>query len=132
VKRRLDRAFHPPAAVVPITIRAPGGVDEIRLDGKIDTGADICCLPQHSVVSLDLPPTRTLRATGFAGAPTEVIVYRVDIEIDGVTHPRVEAIATTRPYAIVGRNVLRSLILRVDGPGEVLDLSFPKRKRRRR
>ena len=40
---------------------------------------------------------------------------------------RVEAVATRRPYAIVGRNVLRSLVLRVHGPREELELTTARR-----
>jgi hypothetical protein len=71
---------------------------------------------------LDLPPVRSVRASGFAGAPRDVVVYRVDVEIDGLVFPRVEALAVARPYVLVGRNVLRSLVVRLDGPHEQLDL----------
>jgi predicted aspartyl protease len=131
MKRALSRAFDPPAPVVPIQLRAPGGVDSTTLEGKLDTGADLCAVPEHYVATLNLPPVRTVRASGFLGAPQETIVYRVDITIDGVDFSRVEALATRRPYAIIGRNVMRRLVLRVDGPKERLEIGLPRSLARR-
>jgi hypothetical protein len=50
----------------------------------------------------------------------------MDVSIGGMDFPRVEALATRRPYAILGRNVLRRLVLRVDGPREQLELGLPR------
>jgi len=125
MRRRFSRAFDPPAPVVPVRLGAPGGHESAALDGKIDTGADLCGVPEQLVVTLDLPPVRSVRAAGFAGMPHDVVVYRVDIEIDGWLFPRVEALAISRPYVLVGRNVLRVLVARFDGPHEQLDLRRP-------
>jgi len=127
VKRALSRAFDPPAAIVPVRVRAPGTLDVTELDGKLDTGADLSAVPDRQVAELELPPVRTVRVAGFLGSLQEVIVYRVDLSIGGFEFPRVEALATRRPYVIVGRNVLRHVVLRVDGPREKLDLRLPKK-----
>ena len=63
-----------------------------------------------------------MRAAGFLGELTEVAVYRFDVEIDGRWIEAVEGIATRRPYVILGRNVLRRFVLRLDGPRAVLTL----------
>lgn len=134
MRRPFSRAFEPPAPVVAVRLRASartparasGGHQSAALDGKIDTGADLCGVPEQLVVDLDLPPVRSVRAAGFAGTPHEVIVYRVDVEIDGLVFPCVEALAISRPYVLVGRNVLRALVLRLDGPREQLDLRRPR------
>jgi predicted aspartyl protease len=109
-----------------VQLRAPGGYRGAALDGKLDTGADLCGVPEQVVIDLDLPPVRSVRAAGFAGAPHDVVVYRVDMELDGLVFPRVEALAIGRPYALVGRNVLRTLVVRFDGPREQLDLRRPR------
>lgn len=134
MKKKLDRHFHPPAAVIPLTVRAPGGVDSARLEGKVDTGADVSAVPERLVSELGLPPVRTVRAAGFTGSLEEVIAYRMDVEIDGLTFPRMEALATRREYVIVGRNVLCALMLRIDGPRETLEIRkpAPRTARRRR
>lgn len=120
MKRLYGRAFDPPAPVVPVRLRAPGQPDAAHADGTIDSGSDLCAIPDRLVAALDLPPVRSVRARGFAGAPVEVPVYRVDLEVDGFAFPRVEALPTARPYVLVGRNVLRRLVVRLDGPRELL------------
>ncbi len=123
MRRSFSRAFAPPAPVVPLRLRAPGGRDAVEVDAKVDTGADLCAVPASLVVALDLPPVRTVRATGFSGAAHDAIVYRIDLEIDDLAFRRIETLAFGRPYALVGRNVLRHLVARFDGPRERLDLS---------
>lgn len=128
--RTLSRAFDPPAPMVPVSLRAPSGLDVVEIEAKLDTGADLCAVPDAHVEALGLPPVRAVRAAGFLGGMQEVVVYRVDLTLDGVDYPHVEALATRRPYAIIGRNVLRRLILRIDGPRERLEVGLPKERRR--
>lgn len=132
MKRKLSREFHPPAAILPVRMCAPESADSARVDGKIDTGADVCGVPERLVSELGLPPVRTVRAAGFGGVLQEVTAYRVDLEMDGLAFRRVEALATRRPYAIIGRNVLRSLVLHIDGPRELMELREPARSRSRK
>lgn len=129
MKRSYDRKFQPPAAVVPVRIRRAGGTDALTLDGKLDTGADICGLPEWVISTLDLPPLRMVRATGFSGIREQTPIYRMDLEIGNRLLPDIDALATRRPYAIIGRNVLANAIARFDGPGESLDLRWPSTKR---
>jgi predicted aspartyl protease len=96
------------------------------VEGKIDTGSDLCTVPERLIAGLDLPPVRTVRAVGFAGTGHEVVVYRADFELDGLRVRHVEAIATQRPYALLGRNLLRYLVVRLDGPRAELQLRRPR------
>jgi len=126
MRRRFSHAFEPPVPVVPVVLRVPGGHQSAALDGKIDTGADLCGVPEQLVIDLDLPPVRSVRAAGFVGTPRDVVVYRVDVELDGLVFRRVEALSIDRAYVLVGRNLLRTLIVRLDGPREQLDLRRPR------
>jgi hypothetical protein len=65
---------------------------------------------------------RSVRAAGFVGTPRDVVVYRVGVELDGLVFPRLEALSIDRAYVLVGRNLLRTLIVRLDGAREQLDL----------
>jgi predicted aspartyl protease len=125
MKRALSRAFDPPAPMVPVRVRAPGGLDSAEIEGKLDTGADLCAMPERYVIELALPPGRTVRAAGLLGGMQEVIVYRVDLDIGGMAFHAVEALSTRRPYVIVGRNVLRHVVVRIDGPREQLEIKLP-------
>jgi predicted aspartyl protease len=125
VKRALDRGFDPPAPMVPARVRAPGGADWEALSAKVDTGADLSAVPDRVLEALDVAPVRVVRAATFTGALQEVPVYRVDLELAGELLPRVEALATRRPYVIAGRNVLRHFVVKIDGPREQIELRRP-------
>jgi hypothetical protein len=38
--------------MVPVRVRAPGGLDAAELAGKVDTGADLCAVPEHHIAGL--------------------------------------------------------------------------------
>jgi hypothetical protein len=122
MKRSYSVAFDPPAPVLRVVARAPLGADSRRLEGKIDTGSDICALPEHVMEDLDPSPVRLVRAAGFSGTPIEMVVFRIDLEVEGTWFERIEALATRRPYAIVGRNVLKHLVVTLHGPRAELEL----------
>jgi predicted aspartyl protease len=126
MKHRYSAAFTPPAPILWVVAKAPHGSDARRLEGKIDTGSDICALPEFVMEELDPSPVRIVRAAGFSGSPVEMVVYRVDLEVEGMAFSRVEALSTRRSYAIVGRNVLRRLILTLNGPRSELVLRLPR------
>jgi predicted aspartyl protease len=132
MKRRYNRMFNPPAAVVRVEIRRPGTGEAVEIDAKLDTGADVCGLPEWAVATLDLLPLRLVRAAGFSGLLEETPIYRMDLELAGRALEDVEVLATRRPYAIIGRNVLRTLVARFDGPLETVELRWPRPRRRRR
>lgn len=126
MRRSLSREFRPPAAVVPVLLRAPGGDVVAATDALIDTGADVCVVSERLAAALDLPPVRLARVAGIFGMRREVISYRVDLEIVGLGAFHVEAFGIPGERTIVGRSVLQHLILRVDGPGETVDLNLPE------
>jgi predicted aspartyl protease len=110
---------------VRLGVRSPRTGDAAEIDAKLETGADLCALPESVVAALDLSHDRVVRAAGFAGIMHEVPVYRADLALDGQRLVHVEALVTKRAYGLVGRNVLRRLIMRIDGPGEKLEIRWP-------
>jgi hypothetical protein len=79
---------------------------------------------------LDLSPVRSVRAAGFSGELTETLLYHCALEFAGHRFEHLEALATRRRYAIIGRNALREVIVRLDGPASVLSVDiFSKRRR---
>lgn len=77
MKRKYSKAFSPPAPTLPVRISTSRGMDFAELEGKLDSGADLCALPVDTIEALDLPPLRAVRAAGFAGTLQEAIVYRL-------------------------------------------------------
>ena len=132
MKRRYSSAFSPPAPMIPIVVKAPEGSESRTIEGKIDSGADICALPEEVVAELDVPPVRVVRAAGFDGGPREALLYHCALEVAGRRFSHVEALATRRRYAILGRNVLSELVTTLDGPRRMLTVTTGSRRRKTR
>jgi len=118
--------------MLPVVVRSPGGTELRHIEGKIDTGADICALPDTVITDLDLAPVRSVRAAGFGGALQEALLFHVDLEVAGLRIKHVEALSTRRPYAIIGRSILQQFAVRLDGPKGTLTITLPTRARHRR
>jgi predicted aspartyl protease len=125
VKRAYSQDFVPPASMVSVVVCAPAGHQGVSLEGKIDSGADICALPESVVASLDLPPVREVRAAGFSGVLEPTLIYRFTLELAGQRWEHLEALATRRHYALIGRNVLRRMVIKLDGPRSQVTLTLP-------
>jgi predicted aspartyl protease len=126
MKARYSRAFLPPAPMLPVVVAVPGGMEQRRLQGKVDSGADVCAVPEDLIAELDLPPVRLVRAAGFGGLLQEVTLYHLALEVGGRRYDHVEALGTRRSYAIIGRNVLKDLVVRLDGPKSLLTVTLPR------
>ncbi len=131
MKRAYSRDFSPPAPMLPLVVRSPGGTEVRHIEGKIDTGADVCALPDSVIADLDLPPVRSVRAAGFGGVLQEALLFHVDLEVAGRRSKHVEALSTRRPYAIIGRNILRQFAIKLDGPKNTLSITLPARSKHR-
>src|SRR5262245_31265607 len=125
MKRAYSRDFSPPAPMLPLIVRSPGGIETRHLEGKIDNGANICDLPGRVIPDLYLPPLRTVRAAGFGGVLQEALLFHVDLELAGRRKKHVEALSTRRPYAIIGRNILQQFAIRLEGPKSTLTVTLP-------
>ncbi len=132
MKRKYDPGFAPPAPMIDVALGAGRGAAMRTARAKIDSGADLCAVPRDLVEPAGLHPERMVRAAGFLGDLTEVPVYRMDLEVDGRRLDGVEALVTRRPYVILGRNVLRHFVARLDGPAETLTLTRPRPRSGRR
>jgi predicted aspartyl protease len=132
MKRRYSHDFSPLAPMVEILVSSPTGTEKTMLEGKIDSGADLCAVPEEVIAELDLPPIRSVRAAGFDGAHREVLLYHCALEVAGRRFSHVEALATRRRYAIVGRKVLRTLVVELDGPKATLTIAAGRARNRAR
>ncbi len=96
----------------------------MRVDAKVDTGADVCTVPIDVARRLDLPAVRVARAAGFSGTPVEVVAYAAEFDLDDRRVEALDGLVKARPYALLGRNLLRRAVLHLDGPRGRLDLSI--------
>jgi predicted aspartyl protease len=113
-----------------LRLAAPRGGAGIALLALLDTGADVTLIPERLVRTLDLPVISQVRVAGLTGTAVSADVLAVAIELFGRSF-LAEAVGFGGE-AIVGRDLLNRLVLRLDGPRRMLEVGrrAPRRKER--
>jgi len=89
----------------------------------VDSGADMTIIPEFLLRSLRLPAERNLRVRSQWRSGPVVNVYRVDIRIEGLVFPSVEIAGDpVGEDAVLGRDILNLLDIRLNGPARQLHL----------
>jgi predicted aspartyl protease len=116
-----DRAFDPPAPFVDVRVSRPvepAAGQPVR--AKLDTGADLSCIPTTLANQLGLLPARRVLVEGYDGEQTSVVTYTITLEVADARFRYLEVIAIPEEYALLGRDVLNSFYVDLRGP----DLTF--------
>ena len=109
--------FDPPAPVAHVTLRdsATGATlsDVLML---LDTGADVTFLPRDAVDQLGIEPVddKVYEVEGFSGETRFVEVARLELLFLGKKF-KGQFLLTNQPIGILGRNILNSVHLILDG-----------------
>ncbi len=112
--------------MVDVIVRSMSHVEPARtVLGKIDTGADITIIPFTLVQELDLVPKYRLRMRGYDGNETERLGYDVGLEILGYKFDFFQVIAAPRDNVLLGRAVLNSFIITLDGKSQTFEMRDP-------
>jgi hypothetical protein len=85
----------------------------------LDTGAQCTCLPAAEVEKIaDVLDYDRIKCIGPVGPTQDVTAYTVHLRIGdlGADLEDVLVIATARPYALIGRDILNKYKLVLDGP----------------
>ena len=115
------RDVDPPAPFVDIYVCSPLSPALGRpLRAKLDTAADISCIPADLVELLRLLPARTIPVEGYDGIQTMVYTYIVTLEVTNARFRHLEVVTTPEKYALLGRDVLNNFYVQLNGP----DLTF--------
>ena len=116
-----DRSVYPPAPFVDIHVCPPlSPALGQPLRAKLDTAADISCIPADLVELLRLLPARTIPVEGYDGIQTMVYTYIVTVEVTNARFRHLEVVTTPEKYALLGRDVLNNFYVQLNGP----DLTF--------
>ncbi len=110
--------FDPPAPLAMVIVRSPTtGVSVDNVGMLIDTGADVTILPRapvrHLVETAELAGRYELE--GFDGARSHASAVRLELQFLGKVF-RGQFLIVDGSHGILGRNVLNSLSLIMDGP----------------
>jgi hypothetical protein len=116
--------FEPPAPVARVILRGPGGQVETLM--LIDSGADVTLLPRRAVesVGVAVEGDRRYSLIGFGGTVSLSPVVRLELVFCGRTY-RGQFLLLDEDCGILGRNVLNSVALVLDGPRLTWDETSP-------
>jgi hypothetical protein len=107
-----------------VTIRNPtSGANQSELPAQLDTAADRTVIPEQFVRDLTLPRTGTITVEGIGGNVSTMPLHRAELALPG-QQPRLFEVATTpnEPWILIGRDVLNSVRVVLDGPQQLLEI----------
>jgi hypothetical protein len=116
--------LEPPAPFVKVVLSNPAsGVTLRDLPAQLDTAADRTVLPGFLIKSLALPQVGTMKLGSFGGATYTLPVYAVLLGVhDLPTRPFRVAAHPEEPWVLLGRDVLNSYRVLLDGPHLALEI----------
>ena len=118
-----QRNIEPPAPILDVAVEHPAARQLLTFSAKLDTGADISAIPLAAVEQLRLLPVRSILVEGYDSQPVPVPSYAIALNIANARF-RMEVIAISEPYVLVGRDVLNYFYTRLNGPDLTFDLSL--------
>ncbi|MGA9995606.1 MAG: aspartyl protease family protein [Pyrinomonadaceae bacterium] len=110
--------FSPPAPLAHVTLRHPeSGATRNDVPMLIDTGADVTLLPQDAAsgIGLIVLNDKSYELMGFEGQASVAVAVRAEMILLGLTF-RGQFLLIEQDWGIIGRNVLNSLALVLNGP----------------
>lgn len=113
----------PPAPVVDVRVTWAG--QSRSVPGILDTGADCTVIPSDMARALHLRQVSEMETRNADGRVSRTPIYVGDIEFGGFAFPTTPLLGTDLPVALVGRDLLNSLIAHFDGPALTFSLSQP-------
>jgi hypothetical protein len=120
-----NREVDPPGPFVEIVIHHAANLEQfIRIQAKIDTGADVSAIPANLVPQLQLPVASKLLIEGYDGVSVTVLTYSVMFEIADIRFDNWEVIAFPYDYGLLGRDILNSFYIQLNGPDLAFKLSL--------
>lgn len=119
IRHSYFRGLTPPAAFVYVTLQNPfTGVREQNVPAQIDTAADRTLLPDTLARKLSLPTVDRLRIGGVGGTEQEMPLHPLLLGVHDLPTLRIRVVSSPgESWVLLGRDVLNSYRMLLDGPG---------------
>ena len=116
--------IYPPAPFVLLTLRHPvTGVELSAVPAQIDSAADRTVLPLSIAEAMNLEPIGNVLIGGVGGTIAAMPTYAVLLGVHTLPERLIEVIAhSEESWVLLGRDVLNSLRIVLDGPQSVLEI----------
>lgn len=119
---KYNKQIIPPAPLVNLTVRSPEVPDVfVTAPALIDTGADYSVITQEIFEKLTPLRVGQVYVESFSGEGEIHRLYSVNIEIHEWTFSQVAVLVSLSDYVILGRDILNSFDLRLNGIDEKLE-----------
>ncbi len=122
--RRIDHVdLSVPMPIIDIGVSSPAGIREeiIPLKAIVDSGSSLSLIPAEIIRDLRLEWADHKVTHGYKGSSKEA-VYSAVISIDGLGKFYARVMNSYESYALIGVDLMRSLIVKLDGPTETLEI----------
>jgi predicted aspartyl protease len=116
-----DRRFDPPAPVLLVRITGSerhGPAVALRM--LVDTGADCSLIPLPIALSLGLPLVDRVQIQGVAAGRHMASVFAARVHIGRFV--KLARLVAFGDEALLGRDLLNQLVLRIDGPAQSITI----------
>ena len=117
--------YDPPAPVLRTLVSVPEdgtGSSAEEVVALCDTGADITAVPTDVIARLGLAEVDEIQVEPYEGEPMTKPVYAALVQLPGLTPQIARVIPVDGQDAVLGRDLLNSLRLELDGPSQILRL----------
>jgi predicted aspartyl protease len=124
IRYRYNQQVNPPAPFVHVTL---GTMDAVRrteeVPAQLDPGADKTVVPSRLIDILQVSLARLVPTAGLGSQVHQLSAFYIEIAIRGQKPVVAEVLASSEePYVLLGRDVLNSFRIILDGPQQFLEI----------
>jgi predicted aspartyl protease len=122
-----NTSYSVPALILEAEIVHPNPEDKrrIKIEAKVDTGADGCVIPAKLKDEWNLNKTGEDTYLDYTGNGRKEPIYDIRVIIEGLISKIVGATVGNRTTLLLGRDILNDLILHADGKVQFFTLEDP-------
>jgi hypothetical protein len=127
IRYRYVDYLQPPAPFVNVSLHCQATGNRLESQpALVDPAADRTVLPGAAVRVLGLIEDGRLRFQGFASEIVELPIFLVEVQLHDLPPLLVRAaLGEHEPYVLLGRDVLNSYRILLDGPQRALEIESP-------